>query len=62
MSIGEVISALSLRASSWSDDADYLLMVKDVYDIKVHDDHIDISFTDDNTRDIRIGRDGHETD
>ena len=58
MNIGEIISALVLCASSWDDDKDRLLLLKNVYDIEVHDGYIEIYFTDGNTEDVRIYPDG----
>ena len=58
MSIGEVISALALCASSSDDDKDYLLMLKTVYEIEVRDDYIIIYFADGNTSDIHVSKDG----
>lgn len=58
MSIGEVISALALCASSFDDDKDHLLMLKGVYDIEVHDDYIAIYFVDGNTSNIKVYKDG----
>ena len=58
MSIGEVIAALVLCASSWDDDADHLLMLRDVYSIDVKGDRIDIFFVDGNTPPISVGKDG----
>ena len=56
MSIGEVISALALCASSF--DNDELLMVKGVYSIEVCDEFIVLDFIDGNTQSIKIFSDG----
>lgn len=58
MNVGEVMAALALCASGWDDDQDRLLMLREIYCINVRDNHIDISFVDGNTPDIRIGRNG----
>lgn len=58
MSIGEVISALALCASSFDDDKDHLLMLRSVYEIEVRDDYIIIYFADRNTSDIHVSKDG----
>lgn len=58
MSIGEVISALALCASSFDDDKDRLLMLKNVYKIEVYDDYIIVYSIDANTRNIKVYKDG----
>ena len=58
MSIGEVISALVLCSSSFDDNKDYLLMLRTIYEIEVHDDYIAIYFVDGNTRNIKVYKDG----
>ena len=58
MSIGEVISALALCASSFDDDKDHLLMLRDVYEIEVHDNYILVHFVDANTTSIKVYKDG----
>ena len=58
MNIGEVISALVLCASSWDDDKDRLLLLKGVYNIEVHDGYMYVYFTDGNTQDVKIYKDG----
>lgn len=58
MRIGEVMAALALCAPSWDDDADRLLMLRDVYSIDVKGDHIDIFFVDGNTPPISVDKDG----
>ena len=54
MSIGEIVSALSRYCA----DGDYLLFVKSVWSIEVHNDTIEIMFVDGNTTDVRINPDG----
>ena len=59
MNVGDVISALIKYASDWN--RDNLLLLRDVYSIEVHDNdeyEIEISFTDGNTRDVIIDKDG----
>lgn len=60
MSIGEIISALSLCASDSDDNRDSLLMLRSVCRIEVEDDgsSIAVYFVDGNTPDIRIHKDG----
>lgn len=58
MSIGEVISALALCASSFDNDKDHLLMAKSVYEIEVRDSYIIIYFADGNSSDITVYKDG----
>ena len=58
MNLGEVISALALCAAGWDDENDRLLMLRGVYDIEVREEYIDVYFTDGNTENIRIFRDG----
>lgn len=60
MSVGEIISALVLCASSFDDNKDRLLMLKSVYSIEVgdNDDCINVYFVDGNTQDIKVHRDG----
>lgn len=58
MSIGEIISAIALCASSLDDDKDHLLMVKNVYSIEVKEKYIEVYFVDGNTSNIRIYSDG----
>lgn len=58
MSVGEVLAALVLCASSFDDDADRLLMLKDVYCIDVKGDRINIFFVDGNTSPISVNKDG----
>lgn len=58
MSIGEVISALTLCASSFDDDKDHLLMLRDAYEIEVHDNYILVYFVDANTTSIKVYKDG----
>lgn len=58
MSIGEVISAFALCASSFDDDKDRLLMLRDVYEIEVHYKYIIIYFVDRNTPSIKVYKDG----
>ena len=60
MSIGEIISALALCASSFDDDKDHLLMLKNIYSLEVerNGDSIAVCFVDGNTPDIRIYKDG----
>ena len=60
MSIGEVISALALCASSWDDDCDRLLMLKDVLSIEVKNNCIEIYFVDGNTPSIKIHKNGRK--
>ena len=56
MVVGEVMSALITCASDW--DGDHLLLLKGVYCIDVRDNYIDVFFTDGNTENIRINKDG----
>ena len=56
MSVGEVVSALALCASSF--DNDELLMVKGIYSIEIGDEFIVLDFIDGNTQCIKIFRDG----
>lgn len=58
MNIGEVVSALALCASSFDDDKDHLLMLRDIYSIEDKGDHIEVYFVDRNTDSIRIYPDG----
>ena len=58
MSIGEIISALALCASSFDDNKDHLLLLKNVDVIEVHDGHIHVYFSDGNTEDVTIYPDG----
>lgn len=60
MNIGEIISALALCASSFDDDKDHLLMLKNIYSLEVerNEDSIVVCFVDGNTPDIRIYKDG----
>lgn len=58
MNIGEIISAFALCASSWDDDKDRLLLLKNVYDIEVRDGYINVYFTDGNTENVTIYPDG----
>lgn len=58
MNIGEIISALALCASSFDDNKDRLLLLKNVDDIEVHDGYINVYFTDGNTEDVTIYPDG----
>ena len=60
MNIGEVISALSLCASSFDDDKDHLLMLRSVYEIEVADECIEVHFVDGNTTSIRVFKDGRK--
>ena len=55
MTVGEVIALLCNHAS----DDDYLLMQKSIDDIEVKDDYIDLWFTDGNTMNKRLFKDGH---
>ena len=58
MNIGEIISALALCASSFDDNKDHLLLLKNVYDIEAHDGYIKVYFTDGNTENVTIYPDG----
>lgn len=58
MSVGEIISALALCASSFDDDNDHLLMLKSVDKIEVHYKYITIYFMDGNTPNIKVYKDG----
>lgn len=60
MSIGEIISALAICASSSDEDKDCLLMERTVYSLEVddEDDSIVVHFVDANTPDVRIYKDG----
>ena len=58
MNIGEIISALALCASSWDDNKDRLLLLKNVYDIEVYAGYIKVYFTDGNTENATIYPDG----
>ena len=58
MTIGEMISALALCASSFDDDKDHLLMLKSIYSIDVKDDQLLIYFSDGNTQNIKINKNG----
>lgn len=58
MSVGEVISALVLCASSFDDDRDRYLMLRDACEIEVHDDYILVYFADANTTRIKVYKDG----
>ena len=60
MSVGEIISALALCASSFDDNKDRLIMLKSVYSIEVDDENdcIDVYFVDGNTQNIKIHKDG----
>ena len=60
MNVGEIISALALCASSFDDDKDRLLMLRDVYEIEVKDEYVEVHFIDSNTTDIRIFKDGRK--
>ena len=60
MTVGEVISALTLCASEINDGKDYLLMAKGVLEIDVKNGCIEVSFSDYNTADIRIYPDGRK--
>lgn len=58
MNIGEIISALVLCASSFDDNKDRLLLLKNVCDIEVCDGYINVYFTDGNTENVTIYPDG----
>lgn len=59
MNIGEIIAALTLCASKWDDDGgDQLLMLRSIYEIEVHDDHVNVYFVDGNTLDIKVYKNG----
>ena len=60
MNIGEIISALALCASSFDDDKDNLLMLRDVYSIEAKDGYIEIHFVDGNTTNIKVFPDGRK--
>ena len=60
MSIGEVVSALALCSSSFDDDKDNLLMLREVYSIEVKDGCIEVHFVDRNTTDIKVFSDGRK--
>lgn len=54
MTVGEVISLLTKHSSG----QDTTLMTKDVYDIEVTEDYIDVKFTNSNEQDYRIYKNG----
>lgn len=58
MNIGEVVSALALCASSFDDDKDHLLMLRNIYSIEDKGNCIEVYFVDGNTDNIRIYPDG----
>lgn len=58
MSIGEVVSALVLCATSLDDDKDCWLMLRDTCKIEVHDDYILVYFFDPNAPTIKVYKDG----
>ena len=58
MCVGELISALALCASSWDDESDRLLMLRDVCYLEVGEDYIEINFVDGNAPAMRISKDG----
>lgn len=58
MTIGEMISALALCASSFDDDKDRLLMLKGVTSIEVESDQLILFFQDRNEQSIRINKNG----
>ena len=60
MTVGEVISSLSLCASSFDDDKDRLLLLRSIYSIKVFEEYIEIYFVDSNTVNIRVYKDGRK--
>ena len=57
MSIGEIVSALSLCCSNIF-SGDELLFCKNVYSVEVEDTRIKVYFVDANTADIEIYKDG----
>lgn len=60
MSVGEVISLLTKAASKFSSEGgDELLMLKEVDCISVGKSDIEVYFTDGNTEDIKIDKDGN---
>ena len=60
MNTGEVISILAKAASKFSSEGgDELLMMKEVYCISVDKSDIEVYFTDGNTEDIKIDKDGN---
>lgn len=63
MTVGQVINLLLNHASKWdSDGGDEILLLKGVYSIEVLDDEcIKIYFTDGNTRNYVLNKDGEVT-
>lgn len=62
MNTGEVISILAKAASKFSSEGgDELLMMKSICNIDVGNTSIDVYFTDGNTPDIRIDKEGNVT-
>ena len=55
MTVGRLIALLCNHAS----DEDDLLMCKPIDDIEIRDDHATLYFTDSNTTDVILYRDGH---
>ena len=60
MNIGEIISAFALCASDYDSNKDYLLMLRTVDSIEVHEEYAVIYFHDGNTANIRVYKDGRK--
>ena len=58
MNTGEIISTLALCSSDWHNGYDELLMQRNVCNIDVKDEYIEVYFVDGNTNSIRIYKTG----